>query len=138
MRHRDELDVERSEGKTAAERHNGDGHVRSTRFAFALCRQQCGCEWCGENGHFEAGPKFEQRAEMILMRMGEHEAEQVAPLLDEITDVRQNEIDAGQIIAGESDTEVDRDPLPLARWAKSINGDIHSYLAGTSERRKNK
>ncbi len=69
-----------------------------------------------------------QRAEMILVRVREHDAEKVAALLDEEADVRQDEIDAGQVVAGERNAEVDRDPLPaaLARRARRARGSCRS------------
>ena len=56
---------------------------------------------------------------MILVRMGEHDAEKVAALLHQIADVRQDEIDAGQVVAGERHAEIDRDPLPAALVAEA-------------------
>ena len=38
---------------------------------------------------------------MILMPMGEHEPEQIAALLNQKADVGEDEIDAGEILAGE-------------------------------------
>ena len=35
---------------------------------------------------------------------------QIAPLLDEVTDIRHDDVDAGQVIAGKGDAEIDGDP----------------------------
>ena len=61
-----------------------------------------------------------QRAEMVFMRVREHDAEEVAALLDQKADVRQDQIDAGQVLAGEGDAEIDRDPLPAALGAEAV------------------
>ncbi len=51
---------------------------------------------------------------MILMRMGEDDAGEVLALLDQIADVGQDEIDAGQmLLGGEGHAEIDRQPAPL-------------------------
>ena len=66
---------------------------------------------------------------MILVRVGEHEAEKVAALLDQIADVGKDEIDAGKVVAGERDAEIDRDPLPAALVAEAVEREIHADLA---------
>ena len=79
-----------------------------------------------------------QRAEMVLMRVGQHDAEEVAALLDQIADVRQDQVDAGQFLAGEGDAEIDGDPLPAALGAEAVEREIHPDLADAAERREDK
>src|ERR1700680_2699103 len=73
---------------------------------------------------------------MILVSMREHDAGEIAALLDQEADVRQDEIDAGQILASERDAEVDRDPGPAAFGTQAINREIHPDFADAPERRK--
>ena len=75
---------------------------------------------------------------MILVRVGEHQAEDVAALLHQITDVRQDQVDAGELIVGEGHAEVDRDPLPPALVTEAVDREIHADLADPAERCENK
>ena len=77
--------------------------------AFGL--EQRGGEWRGVDRHLQPRPQIEQRAEMILMRVGEHEPGKILALLHQIADVGQDQIDAGQMLfGGERHAEIDRQP----------------------------
>ena len=79
-----------------------------------------------------------QRAHVVLVGMGEHEADDVAPLRDQIADVRQNEIDAGEVLlAGKGDAAIDNEPLAPALVTEAVEREIHSDLADAAERREN-
>src|SRR5205807_6489074 len=78
------------------------------------------------------------RAERVLVRGGEDEAREIAPLRDQERDVRHDEIDAGQIVAGKRHAEIDRDPLALRPVADAIEREIHPDLADPAERREQK
>ena len=112
MGHGYELDIEWSERESAPERHDVHRDLGRTGLAFQLGLQQRGGKRCGIDRQLEARPQVEQRAEMILVRVGEHEAENIASLLHQIADVRHDEIDTGQRVVSESNPEIDRDPLP--------------------------
>jgi len=73
---------------------------------------------------------------MILVRVGEHEAQNIASLLRQIADVRHDEIDAGQCVVGESNSEIDRDPLTVVLVAEAVDGEIHADLANPAKRCK--
>ena len=73
---------------------------------------------------------------MVLVRVREHDAENVFALLDQIADVRQDQIDARQVVAGEGHAEIDDDPLPAAFVAEAVEREIHADLADPAERRK--
>ena len=66
---------------------------------------------------------------MILVRVGQHDAGDVAPLLHEIADVRQDQVDAGQVLlAGERHADVDDQPgaAPLRRRARRSRDSCRS------------
>src|SRR5437868_3689251 len=71
--HRDQLYIERSERKSAAEGHDVQRNVGRARLALPLGFYQCRGKRRGINRKLEPWPQVEQRTEMILMRMGEHE-----------------------------------------------------------------
>jgi hypothetical protein len=73
---------------------------------------------------------------MILVRMREHEAQKIAPLLHQVANVRHDEIDARQRIVGEGNAEIDRDPLPALLVAEAVDREIHTDLADPAERRE--
>src|SRR5436309_3231806 len=138
MRHGDELDVERTEAEPAAERHDVHRDVGRARLAFPLRLQQRRGKLRRVEGNLEPRPQIDQRAEMIFMRMREHEAEKIVALLDEITNIGQDEIDPGQIVAGKRNAEVNRNPFAMAAVAEAVDGEIHADLAGAAERREDK
>src|SRR5262245_18376420 len=71
---------------------------------------------------------------MILVRVREHDAEKIAALLLQVADVRHDEIDAGQRVVGESNPEIDRDPLPAVLVAEAVDREIHADLADPAKR----
>ena len=73
---------------------------------------------------------------MILMRVGQHQPGEIAPLLDEERDVRHDQVDAGQVVARERDAEIDREPRALAAVAEAVEREIHPDLADAAERRE--
>ena len=89
-----------------------DRNVRRARLARALGLEQRGGERRRIDRHLQPRPQVEQRAEMILVRVGEHDAGEVVALLDQIADVGQDQIDAGQMLfRGERHAEIDRQPV---------------------------
>src|SRR5262249_9653549 len=72
------------------------------------------------------------------MRVRKHDAENVAALLDEEAHIRQDEINARQIVARKRNPEVDGNPLPLALAAKPVEGEVHADFARAAERREHK
>ncbi len=73
---------------------------------------------------------------MILVRVREHDAEKIAALLLQVADVRHNEIDARQRVVGESNPEIDRNPLPAMLVAEAVDREIHADLADPAKRRE--
>ena len=100
------------------------------------CKQRRG-ERCCVDRKLEPRPQVEHRAEMVLVRVCEHDAENVFAHLDQIADVRQDQVDARQVIAGKCHAEIDDDPLPPAFVAEAVEREIHADLAHPAERRKN-
>ena len=87
--------------EAAAERHDLDRHVGAPRLAQALRLEQRGRERRRVDRAAQPRPQVDQRAEMVLVRMRQHEAGEVAPLLHQERDVRHDQVDAGQVVAGE-------------------------------------
>src|SRR5262249_58085270 len=121
------------------ERDDVDGNLRRARLAAALRLEQGGREWRGIDRHAKLRPEVEQRPEMILMRVREHDADEVAALLDQEPDVGKDEIDPGQqVLASERHAEVDGEPGPAALGARAVDREIHPDLADAAGRREPK
>ena len=74
---------------------------------------------------------------MVLVTVGEDEADDVAPFLDQIADVRQDQIDAGQMLFGrEGHAAIDDEPLAPRAVADAVDREIHPDLADAAERRE--
>src|SRR6185369_588033 len=86
--------------------------------------------------HPQPRPEVDQRAEMVLMRVGQHDAEEIASFLDQKANVRKDKIDAGELLAGKGDANVDRDPLALTLGAEPVESEIHADLADPTQWRK--
>jgi hypothetical protein len=138
MRHGHKLDVERPEMDPAAERHDIDRNVRRARLAQPLGNEQRGGERCRIDRDAQPRPEIEQRAEMVFVRVREHQPQEIAPLRDQERDVRHDQVDAGQIVARKRHAEIDRDPLALRSLADAVKRKIHPDLADAAERREQK
>src|SRR5262245_54359528 len=75
---------------------------------------------------------------MIFMRVSEHDAGDTASFFDQIGDVRHDEIDAGKIVTGERDPEVDDDPALAPLRTEPVERKVHPNLAHTAERGEHK
>ena len=74
---------------------------------------------------------------MVLMGVGQHDADEIFSLLDQVADVRIDEIDAGQVLfAGDRHAEVDRQPGSAALGAEPVDAEVHADLAHPAERRE--
>ena len=95
-----------------------------------LAGDQAGGERRRVERHAEIGGEIGDRADMVLMAVGEDDAEQiVAPLLDE-GEIGQDQLDAGIVGIGEGHAEIDHHPLALA----AVEIDVHADLARAAER----
>ncbi len=74
---------------------------------------------------------------MVLVAVGEDQAEDIFALLDEIADVRQDQIDAGQMLLGRKrNAAIDDEPLAAPVVAEAVDREIHPDLADAAERRE--
>src|SRR6516162_10667131 len=135
MRNIDEIDREGTDRQMATYRH--DLHWNFRR---ALLRGAPGLEYScrerrGIDRHFQLRPQIDERAHMVLVTMGEHQRQNVFALFDQVADVRQDEIDAWQMLfGGEGDAAIDDDPLPPAIVAETVDREVHPDLANAAKR----
>ena len=64
------------------------------------------------------------------MRMGQHYADQVFPAFGDEGGIRDDQVDTGDAVAGETHTKVDHQPFA----GMAIKGEVHSEPTGPSQR----
>src|SRR5215831_2588389 len=75
---------------------------------------------------------------MVFVGVGEHETDDVASFRDQEADVRQDEIDAGQVFfAAERNAAIDDQPLSAGTVAKAVDREIHPDLTNAAKRGEN-
>jgi hypothetical protein len=74
-------------------------------------------------------PEMRHRAEMILMRVGDHQAQQLVPPLDQEPRIGHHDLDLGILAAAEADAAVNREPLALA----PVQVEVHADFARPAE-----
>ena len=80
--------------------------------------------------HAEIGGEIGDRADMVLMPVGQHDPEQIlVPLFDE-GEIGQDQVDAGIGRIGEGHAEIDHHPFAVA----AVEIDVHADLARAAER----
>ncbi len=118
----DVFDVERTDGEALARRHHVTGIGSRPGSLGELGGEQAGGEGGGVDRHAEPRPEVDQRAEMILMGVGDDDAGEIRALLLEVGDVGKDEVDAGKVGAGEGDAEIDREPGAVVGADRSRRG----------------
>jgi hypothetical protein len=114
MRHGHEFDLERPERQPRSLCDDLDRHVRRARLREAACVQQSGGETRRINRAAQTRPERGDGADVILMRMGHDQAEQIFFILFDEGGIGQDQIDARHVGASEGDAAIDHDPFALA------------------------
>ena len=99
-----------------------------------LRAQKLGGETRGVKLAAKLRPDIGDGADMILMRMGDDEPDEILlHLLDE-AGVGDHHVNAGQLRPGEGDSAINHQPFHAALRAEAVKGEIHADFAETSER----
>ena len=132
-----ELDVERADVDAAAERDDVDRDLGRARLGQAARLGEPGGEARHIDRRAEPRPQLGQRADVILVGMSDDNADQILLRFFDEGDVGHQQIDAGQVLAGEGETDVDHQPFAGARRAEAVERTIHADLAETAKRSEN-
>src|SRR5690606_27483862 len=126
--------IERAKLEARAEFDDLDGNTRGPALLGELCLQQERGEGRRIDLHLQARPQIGKGAEMILMRMGQQDADQIFAFgLDE-SRVGKYEVDAGMAVRRrKAHAAIDDDPFAPAGRPKSVKAEIHAYFANPSE-----
>ena len=123
-------EAERPEAEAALPRDHAQVDLGGDALLLELAANQPGGERRRVERHAEIGGKIGDRADMVLVAVGQDDAEQVLPPpLDEV-EVGQHEVDAGIGGIGEGQAEVDHHPFAVA----AVEIDVHADLARAAER----
>ena len=127
----DQAAVEAADHEALARRHDVDRHALEV-VLLELAPQHRGRERGAEDRAAQAVPEIGDRPEVVLVRMGQDQAVQIAtPGRDEAR-IRQDDVDARQGLVGEADAEVDHQPLPV----EAVQVQVQPDLAGAAKRQE--
>jgi hypothetical protein len=70
---------------------------------------------------------------MVLMGVGDDDAEQVGALFDDVAQVGQDDVDAGRLGTGEGQAAIDQNPFPPPFRAEPVERGVHADLAEAAE-----
>ena len=127
-----EFDAERTDLEGRAGFDRGDpGVVLQIGFG-QLALQHRGGETGGVDRALQPGPEMRHRADMILMGMGQDQAGQPVPALDDEFRVGRNHLDSGDRGIAERHAQIDHQPA--AAIAEQV--EVHADFAGAAERQE--
>ena len=130
VRERHVGEAERAEREAAVARDRDELHLLGDPLLLQLAADQPRGEGRGVERHAEIGGQIGDRADMILMPVREHDADQaVGMTLDEV-EIGEHEIDAGIGGIGEGEAEIDHHPFAVA----AVEIDVHADFARAAER----
>ena len=82
----------------------------------------------------ELRPKLGERADVVFVRVSDDDSNQILLRLLDKAEIRHDEIDAGQVVAGERHAKIDHQPLAGVCGPVAVKGAIHADLAQAAER----
>ena len=136
MRHGDKFDIERPNRDGRSLGDDGDWNLRRARLGEALGFEKRGGEARRVEVAFKLRPRIRDRANVVLMRMSNDEAHQIAPHLFDEADIRNDEVYPWEIGAREGYAAIDHQPFDAPFAAEAIKSEVHADLAEASERHK--
>jgi len=132
MGHADEGEVERTEAEAAAGLDDGDlGLVDQLRFA-QLAAQHRGSEGRGVDRAAQLRPEPGDGADMVFMRVRDHEAGQPVPPLGDIGRVGDHDVHFRVFRAAEPHAAIHREPSV----GTAVEVEVHADLAGAAQGQK--
>ena len=94
-----------------------------------LARNEVGGERRGVERNAQFTREIGDGADVVLVRVGEHDAEQVARALFDELEIGEHQVDARVFVAREGHAQIDHQPLAVA----AIQVDVHADFARTSK-----
>ena len=124
-----------SRSKGGSDRRPREGHGRHLRLPVQprlaqLAPQHGGDEGAGVDRAAELRPEMRHRADMVLMRVGDDQADQPVAPLRQPARVRHHHLDFRLVRPAEADAAIHRQQLAVA----PVDVEVHPDLAGAAER----
>ena len=124
------LEFERAEREAARERHHRDRRLAREARLLELPPENGGGERGGVDRAAQERPEILDGADVVLVGVGEHDAEQALAPFDDERGVGHHHLDPRQALVREGDAEID--DHPVVREAVKI--EVHADLARPAER----
>ncbi len=135
VRHRDVFDVEGPDLDPPPRRDLLEVDLGGAGLGKAPRLEEAHREAGGVDGRAQARPHLDERADMILVRMGDEDPEKIVALLLDEAQVGVDEVDAREVLlAAEAHPAIDEDPLPALGRAETVERRVHADLTETAER----
>ena len=130
MRDGDELERERRQLDPSARLHDVELHLAEKLRLAELAAEHRGGERRGEDRAAQLTPEMGDGADVVLVRVGDDEAQQPVPPLADEAWVGHHDLDLGQLAAAEADAAIDREPAVAA----AVKVQVHADLARPAQR----
>jgi hypothetical protein len=117
----------------AAERHLGDVDLVEDAGVAQLLAQQEGGERRGVDRRLQARPQPGHRADVVLVGVGQDDAEDVVGIVLDEGRVRQDHLDTRRRLVAEGDAQVDDDPLAIVLRPVAVEIEVHADLVGPAQ-----
>ena len=130
MGERHQSDTERADAELRIDIDNLQLDLFLQPFLGELVRDQAGGEAIGVERYAEVGGEIGNRADMILVPMGQDDTEQVVLAILDKFEVGHHDVDPWIILRPEADAEIEHDPLAVA----AIEIGVHADLSRAAER----
>ncbi len=130
------VDLERPEPDRARERNLGDPRLIEQALLAQLLAQQEGGERRGVEGRLQPGPQPAHGADVVLVGVGQDDAEDVLGVLLDEGRVGQDDLDARRGLVAEGHAQVDHDPLAGVGRAVAVEVEVHADLVRAAQRQE--
>ena len=125
MRQRDQFEVERANRKTSRYGDFGNTRTAGESFILQLAAQQCSRKRCRVKGTLQAAPQIGHGADMVFVRVRQHEAGQTVTPASNKERVWHDNVDPRRRVVAEGDAAIDHQPLA----GMAIQVEVHANFA---------
>ena len=132
--HAQKLQAKRTQLEATARRDHVDLHLVDQMRLGQLAAQDGRGERGGIDRAAQLAPKMRNRTHVVLVRVGDHQAQQLVPPLRDKGGVGHDHIGLGQFVAAEADAAVDGQPVAVT----PIQVEVHANLTRPAQRQEGK
>ncbi len=130
---RNQLDIEGADLDAAGKRHLDDRNLVDKPGLGELAHQHRAGEAGRIDGAAQSRPEVMDGAEMIFVRVGEQQADDVIATRLEIARIGRHDRHTGRVAGCEGDPEIDHQPSAAVRRSVAVEVEVHADLAGPAQ-----